>query len=196
VVELRTLAHTGKGEPFQRYSDYYLSTSAKCYWADTHQLSFFYPEGYICCLTGASRKETPAQNDYGYFVHGRRWRIAGRVRADFRKNESTYSRYPPLIERDGERLSPMGATAIGLRDLHLHVLTHCRLRNAADTSGDSRYGHSPRRWFYLTYHRGLPENGWRRAIRQFPRFSLLEAVPFDPAEGCRGDVPFLRSCVA
>src|SRR5690242_536836 len=37
-IELLTLAHTGKREAFERYAEYYLSTSGQIYWSDTHQL--------------------------------------------------------------------------------------------------------------------------------------------------------------
>jgi hypothetical protein len=44
-ADLIYLAHVDKELAFQRYADYYLSTSGQVYWSDTHQMSF-YPDNY------------------------------------------------------------------------------------------------------------------------------------------------------
>ena len=42
-LELLRLAYSDRGKAFQRYSDYYLSTSGQTYWSDTNQLSTYLP---------------------------------------------------------------------------------------------------------------------------------------------------------
>jgi FAD/FMN-containing dehydrogenase len=42
-LELLRLAYTDRGKAFNRYSDYYLSTSGQTYWSDTNQLGAYLP---------------------------------------------------------------------------------------------------------------------------------------------------------
>jgi FAD/FMN-containing dehydrogenase len=42
-LDLLRLAYTDRGKAFQRYADYYLSTSGQTYWSDTNQLSAYLP---------------------------------------------------------------------------------------------------------------------------------------------------------
>jgi len=53
------LGHTNKAEAFQRYADYYLSSSGQVYWSDTHQLGA-YLENYHRRLDRKLNASTPA----------------------------------------------------------------------------------------------------------------------------------------
>ena len=42
-LRLLALGYTDRAQAFQRYADYYLSTSGQTYWSDTNQLSAYLP---------------------------------------------------------------------------------------------------------------------------------------------------------
>jgi FAD/FMN-containing dehydrogenase len=49
------LAHTDKGAAFDRYANYYLTTTGQRYWSDTHQLSY-YNKNYVEYLSSVNPK--------------------------------------------------------------------------------------------------------------------------------------------
>jgi FAD/FMN-containing dehydrogenase len=189
-VELLTLAHAGKGEAFERYSDYYLSTSGQIYWSDTHQLSF-YPEGYHKLLDqrlGTKNAGSEMITEI-YVPHGTLADFMAEVRADFRKNEvNVIYGTIRLIERDGESLLQWARQPYACMIFNLHVVhTPEGLKNAAD-SFRRLIDMAIRRdgGYYLTYHRWATRKQVEACYPQFPEF-LRSKRQYDPAERLQSD---------
>jgi FAD/FMN-containing dehydrogenase len=189
-VELLTLAHAGKEEAFQRYSEYYLSTSGQIYWSDTHQLSF-YPEGYHKLLDqrlGARNSGTEMITEI-YVPRAALADFMAEVRADFRKNEVTviYGTIR-LIERDGESFLQWARQPYACVIFNLHVMhTPQGLQNAAD-SFRRLIDMAIRRdgGYYLTYHRWATRSQVEACYPQFPEFLRLKRQ-YDPTERLQSD---------
>lgn len=100
-LRLLYLAHASKSEAFQRYSEYYLSTSGHIYFSDTHQMSF-YPEGYHLRLDKGGVKATEMITEI-YVPRPALVAFMKEASQDFRKNgvEVIYGTVR-FIERDGE----------------------------------------------------------------------------------------------
>ncbi|MCI0564287.1 MAG: FAD-binding oxidoreductase, partial [Nitrososphaera sp.] len=82
------LAHTNKQQAFQRYADYYLSTSGQIYWSDTHQLSTYLDDYHrdLDQKLGVKDRATEIITEI-YVPRHMLTKFLDEVRDDFRKND-------------------------------------------------------------------------------------------------------------
>ena len=179
------LAHVDKEQAFDRYSNYYLSTSGQTYWSDTHQMST-YIDNYHEALAkrlGAPEKATEMITE----IYVRRNSLAGfleNVRKDFRENnvEVIFGTLR-LIERDDECFLAWAKEPYVCIIFNLHVV-HSKdgLEKAATDfrrliDRGIQYGGS----YFLTYHRWATRKQVETCYPQFPEFLRLKKK-YDPEE--------------
>ena len=183
--ELIFLAHTAKGEAFQRYADHYLSTSGQIYWSDTHQLSTYLNDYHrsLDQRLGAIHRATEIITEI-YVPRQSLTGLMDEVRDDFRKHRvnAIYGTIR-LIERDDESFlawakEPYACIIFNLHTVHTpEGLQHSaaafrRLIDMAIRRGGS---------YYLTYHKYATREQVLTCYPQFPEFLRLKRS-YDPQE--------------
>jgi len=189
-IQLLGLAHADKGQAFERYSSYYLSTSGQIYWSDTHQLSF-YPEGYHQPLDQRLGAKNPATEMITeiYVPRPALADFMAEACADFRKNDvNVIYGTIRLIERDGESFLQWARQPYACVIFNLHVVhTPEGLQHAAEAfrrlidMAIRRDGS-----YYLTYHRWATRRQVETCYPQFQEFLRLKKE-YDPAERFQSD---------
>jgi FAD/FMN-containing dehydrogenase len=181
-MRLLYLAHADKGQAFERYAGYYLSTSGQVYWSDEHQLSF-YPDDYHLALDPLLKTARATEMITELYVP--RPRLADFMAAAGeelrRRKENVVYGTVRLIERDDETVLPWAKQPYACVIFNLHVehgpAGEARAADAFRALIDiaqERDGN-----YFLTYHR------WARreqVERGYPRFDgfLREKRRVDP----------------
>lgn len=188
--DLVRLAHTTKGEAFEKYANHYLSTSGQIYWSDIQQMSE-YLDGYHRPLDrslGAVNRATEIITEI-YVPRDALDGFLDEVRDDFRKNrvEPIYGTIR-LIERDEESFLAWAKKSYACIIFNLHTvhtpegLRHSaaafrRLIDLAIRRGGS---------YYLTYHKYATREQVLTCYPQFPEFLRLKRR-HDPEERFQSD---------
>lgn len=182
---LTYLAHVDKRQAFEKYSNYYLSTSGQIYWSDTHQLST-YIDNYHEKLDkqlGATEKATEMITEI-YVPRRSLSRFLEDVRKDFRENNvDVIFGTLRLIEQDKECFLAWAKESYVCIIFNLHVV-HSK-KGLEKAAADFRrlidrgiqYGGS----YFLTYHRWATRQQVEAAYPQFPQFLQLKKK-YDPKE--------------
>ena len=188
--QLLYLAHADPKKAFERYSEYYLSTSGQVYWSDTHQLSI-YPDNYHREIDEKLHAPYPASEIIAE-IDVPRALLKGfldEVREDFRKNkvELIYGTVR-LIERDDESFLPWAKQAYACTIFNLHTVHNAE---GMQRSGDSfrrlidmaaRRGGS----YYLTYHGDATRKQVESCYPEFAEFLRMKKK-YDPEERFQSD---------
>ena len=188
--ELIYLAHTDKAQAFQRYADYYRSTSGQVYWSDTHQMSSYTDDYHVAISRriGTAHKATEMiteiyvdRDALPAFMHD--------VREDFRKHQvNVIYGTVRLIERDDESFLAWATKPFACIIFNLHVVhTAEGMRHSAAAfrrliDYGIRHGGS----YYLTYHTYATREQVLRCYPQFPEFLRLKKR-YDPKEVFQSD---------
>jgi len=183
--QLLYLAHTDPKKAFERYSEYYLSTSGQVYWSDTHQLSI-YPDNYHREVDKKLHAPYPATEIIGE-IDVPRPLLKGffdEVREDFRRNrvDLIYGTVR-IIQRDYESFMPWGKQPYACTIFNLHTVhTPEGIQRSADAfrrliDMAVRRGGS----YYLTYHRDATRKQIESCYPQFAEFLHLKRK-YDPEE--------------
>ena len=179
------LSHADKGRAFERYADYYLSTSGQVYWSDTNQLSTYFDDYHkrLDLRLGAAHKATEIITEI-YVPRQAIVKFMAEVSDDFRKNdvEPIYGTIR-LIERDEESFLAWAKQAYACIIFNLHAVhtpeglehTAHAFRRLIDIA--LRLGGS----YYLTYHKYATRNQVLACYPQFPEFLRLKKK-YDPEE--------------
>jgi FAD/FMN-containing dehydrogenase len=188
--QLLYLAHTDRKKAFDRYSEYYLSTTGQVYWSDKHQLSI-YPDNYHREIDQKLRVQFPATELIGEIDVPRAMLkdFFDEAREDFRKNhvELIYGTVR-LIEQDDESFLPWAKQSYACTIFNLHTVhTPDGVRRSRDTfrrliDMAARRGGS----FYLTYHRDATRTQMESCYPQFVEF-LRAKKKYDPEERFQSD---------
>jgi hypothetical protein len=156
-LQLLTLAHVDRGVAFQRYSEYYQSTSGQLYWSDTHQLSEYIDDYHQVVRAELGEKASGTEMITEIYVP--RADLAAfleDVRADFMRNQvDLIYGTVRLIERDPISFMPWAREPWACVIFNLHSQHDAEA--LARTEGDFRrlidhaldYGGS----YFPTYHR-------------------------------------------
>jgi FAD/FMN-containing dehydrogenase len=179
------LAHVDKGQAFQRYADYYLSTSGQIYWSDTHQLSPYLDDYHedLDQKLGARNRATEVITEI-YVPRQALVKLMDDVRDDFRKNSVNliYGTIR-LIEQDNESFLAWAKQPYACIIFNLHTVhTPEGLKHSADIfrrliDMAIRYGGN----YYLTYHKYATRKQVETCYPQFPEF-LKFKKKYDPEE--------------
>ena len=179
------LSHADKGRAFERYADYYLSTSGQVYWSDTHQLSAYFDDYHkrLDLRLGATSKATEIITEI-YVPRRALVEFMAEASDDFRKNdvEPIYGTIR-LIERDEESFLAWAKQDYACIIINLHAVhtpeglehTAQAFRRLIDIA--LRLGGS----YYLTYHKYATRNQVLACYPQFPEFLRLKKK-YDPEE--------------
>jgi len=183
--QLLYLAHADKRKAFERYAEYYLSTSGQVYWSDTHQLSI-YPDNYHREIDQELHAPYPASEIITEIDVPRPMLkdFFDEVREDFRKNkvDLIYGTVR-LIERDDESFLPWAKQPYTCTIFNLHTVHNPEgiqrssdaFRRLIDVA--ARRGGS----YYLTYHRDATRKQVESCYPQFAEFLRLKKK-YDPEE--------------
>lgn len=188
--QLLYLAHTDGKRAFEKYADYYLSTSGQIYWSDIHQLSI-YPDNYHREIDEKLHAPYPA-TEIITEIDVPRSMLKGffdEVRDDFRKNkvELIYGTVR-LIERDEESFLPWAKQPYACTIFNLHTVHNPEgLQRSADAfrrliDMAARRGGT----YYLTYHRYADLKQVESCYPQFAEFLRLKKK-YDPEERFQSD---------
>ena len=179
------LSHADKGRAFERYADYYLSTSGQVYWSDTHQLSTYFDDYHksLDLRLGATSKATEIITEI-YVPRRALAEFMAEASDDFRNNgvEPIYGTIR-LIERDEESFLAWAKQDYACIIFNLHAVhtpeglehTAQAFRRLIDIA--LRLGGS----YYLTYHKYATRNQVLACYPQFPEFLRLKKK-YDPEE--------------
>ena len=183
--ELLALAHTNKARAFQRYADYYRSTSGQLYWSDTHQASI-YPDGYhleLDGLLGAPHRGSEMITEL-YVPRERLPEFLTQSGHCLRETRADliYGTVR-LIEKDTTTFLPWAGESWACTVMNLHVNHHPAgieqakrqfrgLIDVAQSLGGS---------YFLTYHRWATRAQVLRSYPRFPDF-LRRKRDYDPGE--------------
>jgi FAD/FMN-containing dehydrogenase len=183
--DLISLAHVNKAEAYERYADYYLTTSGQIYWSDEHQLSTYFDD-YHQLLDQHLKASVPA-SEIITELYVPRPALTGfleAVRADFLEHRVNliYGTIR-LIERDDETFlawakQPYACVIFNLHTEHSEdgiaasAAAFRRLIDLALARGGS---------YFLTYHRYATRNQVERAYPEFATF-LEKKRTYDPGE--------------
>jgi FAD/FMN-containing dehydrogenase len=182
---LLLLAHDDKKTAFDRYSQYYLSTSGQLYWSDTHQMST-YLDGYHARLDrqrGVNDRATEMITEI-YVPRPALPSFMAEVAAAFRTNgvPIVYGTVR-LIEQDDESVLAWAKQPYACIIFNLHVVhTPEGLARAAEAfrglidMGVKRGGR-----YYLTYHRHARRDQVEACYPQLAEFLRLKRK-YDPEE--------------
>ena len=188
--QLLYLAHADKKKAFDRYSEYYLSTTGQVNWSDKHQLSI-YPDNYHREIDQKLRVQFPATELIGEIDVPRTTLkdFFDEAREDFRKNnvELIYGTVR-LIEQDDESFLPWAKQPYACTIFNVHTVhTPDGVRRSRDTfrrliDMAARRGGS----FYLTYHRDATRAQIESCYPHFVEF-LRAKKKYDPEERFQSD---------
>ncbi|MCU1302402.1 MAG: L-gulono,4-lactone dehydrogenase [Candidatus Sulfotelmatobacter sp.] len=183
--QLLYLAHVDPKKAFERYAEYYLSTSGQVYWSDTHQLSI-YPDNYHRQIDEQLHAPYPASEIIAEIDVPRPMLkdFLNEAREDFRKHkvDLIYGTVR-LIERDDESFLPWAKQPYACTIFNLHTVhrpedierssdTFRRLIDMAARRGGS---------YYLTYHRDATRKQVESCYPQFAEFLRMKKK-YDPEE--------------
>ncbi|MCB0712291.1 MAG: FAD-binding oxidoreductase [Ignavibacteriae bacterium] len=189
-MELLYLAHTDRAKGFQRYADYYLSTTGQVYWSDLHQLGT-YLDDYHRTLDEMLGAEHPGSEIITeiYVPRERLEDFLCEVAEDFRHNNVVliYGTVR-LIEAEEETFLRWATENYACVIFNLHTehspegIEHSaeafqRLIDMAIIRGGS---------YYLTYHRFARKDQVVTCYPQFEEFLLLKRK-YDPEERFQSD---------
>jgi FAD/FMN-containing dehydrogenase len=188
--QLLYLAHTDQKQAFNRYAEYYLSTSGQVYWSDLHQLSI-YPDNYHREIDAKLHAPFPATEMITEVDVPKPALLSflEEAREDFRKNDTEliYGTVR-LIERDDETFLPWAKQPYACTVFNLHVVhSPERLQRSADAfrrliDMAARRGGT----YYLTYHRYATRSQVESCYPQFAEFLRLKKK-YDPEERFQSD---------
>jgi len=184
------LAHTDPKQAFERYAEYYLSTSGQIYWADQHQLSI-YPDNYHREIDAKLHAAHPA-TEMITEINVPRPALEGfldEVRDDFRKNrvELVYGTVR-LIERDDESFLPWAKQQYACTVFNLHTVHSAEGIQRSEQAFRRLIDMAARRGgtYYLTYHRYANRKQVEACYPQFAEFLRLKKK-YDPEERFQSD---------
>ncbi|MGE0269437.1 MAG: FAD-binding protein [Candidatus Omnitrophota bacterium] len=183
--DLVRLAHTDKGKAFDLYSRHYLTTDGQIYWADTHQLSYYFADYHD--FVNQAMPDRPAgslmitevyvpRDDITEFIE--------RVRADALADhfDIVYGTLR-MIEKDEESFLAWA------RDDYACVIFNLRVDHTPQ--GLKKAEHDFQKIidralelggsYFLTYHRWARRDQVLAAYPQFPEFLKLK-LKYDPEE--------------
>lgn len=188
--QLLYLAHVDPKKAFEKYAEYYLSTSGQVYWSDTNQLSI-YPDNYHHEIDERLHAPYPASEVIAEIDVPRPMlkEFLNEAREDFRRNkiELIYGTVR-LIERDDESFLPWARRPYACTIFNLHTV---HSPEGIGRSGDAfrrlidmaaRRGGS----YYLTYHRDATRKQVESCYPQFAEFLQLKKK-YDPEERFQSD---------
>ena len=177
------LAHVDKGQAFQQYAAYYLSTSGQIYWSDTHQLTTYLHDYHrlLDRRLGVHARGTEIITE----IYVPRQALTGfmqEVRADFRtRSVDVIYGTIRLIERDEESFlawakQPYACIIFNLHTVHTlsglagsAAAFRCLIDMAIRRGGS----------YYLTYHKYATRAQVEACYPQFPAF-LRRKETYDP----------------
>jgi hypothetical protein len=176
--EFYTLARTDKKRAFEKYSEYYLSTSGQVYWSDRAQLAGSFA-GHRAAVDPPRGTEVITEV---YVSKGALLPFLARVRADYleHKVDMTYGTIR-LIEKDAETFLPWAREAAVCVVCNLHVVhTEAGKRKAADDfrriiDRAIEFEGS----YFLTYHRWATAKQVEACYPRFVEFLRLKRK-YDP----------------
>lgn len=179
-AELYKLARTDKRRAFEKYSQYYLSTSKQIYWSDTHQLSgVFAAYRNVVDKNSGTEMITEAYVSKQNFVP-----FMGQVRKDYIDHhvDMTYGTIR-FIEKDTDTFLPWATEPLVCIVCNLHVAhTNADQQQAAEHFRriiDRAIEYGGR--YYLTYHRWATRKQVETCYPQFVDFLRLKRK-YDPHE--------------
>ena len=188
--ELIHLAHSDRGKAFDRYSEYYLSTSGQVYWSDLHQLST-YMDDYHHILDQRLDATFPASEIITelYVPRHRLEDFLAEARDDFRNNQvNVVYGTIRLIEKDDESFLAWAREPYACVIFNLHTRhTDSGVKHSADAfrrlidMAISRGGS-----YFLTYHRFATRAQVEACYPQFVDFLRLK-LAYDPEERFQSD---------
>jgi FAD/FMN-containing dehydrogenase len=188
-MELRYLAHAKKEEFFKEVSNYYLATSGKLYWSDTHQMGLYiydYHKQLDRMLGSPEATDIPAEV---YVPKDRLPDFIEEMRDDFRRNNvDLLFGNIGVIEEDNESFLAYAKKPYATISFHIHTVhrpdglkrsaeAHRRVIDMAIVRGGS---------YYLTNHRFATIKELRDCYPQFPEFLHLKKK-YDPEELFQSD---------
>lgn len=171
--KLLLLAHVDKSQAYERYVNYYMSTSGQVYWSDEHQLSI-YPDNYHRAIDATLHSGPSTEMITELYVP--RAKLAdfmAAARDDFRRNDvNVVYGTVRLIERDDDTFLPWAKQSYACIVLNLHTphanagVEHsaAAFRRLIDmaVARDGSY--------FLTYHRWARREQVEAAYPQFAKF--------------------------
>lgn len=187
---LYRLAFTDKGDAFNKYSQYYLSTNGQLYWSDTHQLSVYLNDYHIKVNKELGFKDAASlmiteinvpRKDLTQFMEVVR-KVA--LKDDFDIIYGTIR----LIRKDGESFLAWAkedyvCVIFNLRVFHTPDGIEKAQRNFRSLIDAAiPYGGS----YYLTYHRWARKDQVLACYPQFPDFLKMKKQ-YDPKEIIQSD---------
>src|SRR6266853_3369326 len=188
--QLLLLAHTNQKQAFERYAEYYLSTSGQVYWSDAHQLSI-YPDNYHREIDERLHAPYPATEMITEINVPRPLlkEFLDDAREDFRKNrvELIYGTVR-LIERDDESFLPWAKQPYACTIFNLHTVHSPEGLKRSEYAFRRLIDMAARRGgtYYLTYHRYATRNQVESCYLQFAEFLRLKKK-YDPEERFQSD---------
>ncbi len=188
--QLLYLAHTDQKQAFERYADYYLSTSGQVYWSDTHQLSI-YPDNYHREIDQKLHAPYPT-SEIITEINVPRSTLKGffdEAREDFRKNkvDLIYGTVR-IIERDDESFLPWAKQPYACIIFNLHTVHSPEGLQRSSDAFRRLIDMAARRGgtYYLTYHRYATRKQVEACYPQFAEFLQLKRK-YDPEERFQSD---------
>jgi FAD/FMN-containing dehydrogenase len=188
--QLLYLAHTDQKQAFNKYADYYVSTSGQVYWSDIHQLSI-YPDNYHRKIDQKLHAPYPATEMITEINVPRPAlkSFLDEVREDFRKNsvELIYGTVR-LIERDDESFLPWAKQPYACTIFNLHTVHNPQGLQRSEEAFRRLIDMAVRRQgtYYLTYHRYADRTQVETCYPQFAEFLRLKRK-YDPEERFQSD---------
>jgi FAD/FMN-containing dehydrogenase len=179
------LARTNKKEAFEKYAQYYLSTSEQVYWSDTHQMASAF-QGYREVV---DKKRGTEMITEVYVTADAFLPFLAQVRNDFIEHnvDMTYGTIR-LIEQDTESFLAWAQQRFVCIVCNLHVV-HTKEGKKKATADFCRiidrvlqFGGN----YFLTYHRWATRRQVRACYPQFVEFLRLKKK-YDPQERFQSD---------
>jgi len=184
-AELYTLARSDKRRAFERYSEYYRSTSGQIYWSDTHQLAGNF-DGYREAVD--KRRGTEMITEV-YVSRDAFLPLLSQVRRDFLDHgvDMTYGTIR-FIEKDSETFLAWATepSVCIVCNLHVRHTEDGKAKAARDFRRiiDRAIEHGGR--YFLTYHRWADRRQIEACYPQFVEFLKLKRK-YDPVERFQSD---------
>lgn len=181
--ELIYLAHVDKTRAFERFRDFYFSSSGQIYWSDTHQSGYYLDDyhGALDKRMSAPHRATEIISEL-YVPRSQLVRFMDDVRRDFRSNDADliYGTIR-LIERDDETFLNWARESFACIIFNLHTehtvagigKSRTQFRRLIDIAIRHRGS------FFLTYHRYATAEQVRACYPQFAEF-LRRKRQIDP----------------
>jgi FAD/FMN-containing dehydrogenase len=184
-TELYRLARTNKKRAFERYSQYYQTTSGQVYWSDTHQLA----GSFDAYREAVDKRRGTEMITEVYVAKDSFLSFMAQARQDFldHKVDMTYGTIR-FIEKDSDSFLAWATEPLVCIVCNLHVIhTEDGKKKAAEDFRriiDRAIQHGGR--FYLTYHRWAKQKQVETCYPQFVDFLRLKKK-YDPQERFQSD---------